>query len=110
MNRAKTIALVIFSCVIVFQLIRSVQRWTASSGERVEYHLPADKPLEPKRDLISEEEAFLKSAEKGDSVAVAQSLAQGMNPNVKDQTGKTALMWAVTSGDVATVKLLLDHG
>ena len=114
MNRAKIIALVIFSCVIVFQLIRSVQKWNASSGERIEYHLPADKsldkPLEPKRDLTSEEAAFLKSAEKGDSAAVAQLLAQGINLNVKDATEKTALMWTVTSGDLTTVKLLLDHG
>ncbi|HYR78192.1 MAG TPA: ankyrin repeat domain-containing protein [Pyrinomonadaceae bacterium] len=110
MNRAKTIALVIFSCVIVTQLILSARKWIASSGDPTEYQLPADKPLEQKRDLTAAEEAFMRSAEKGDSAAVGKSLAEGINPNAKDQTGKTALMWAVTSGDLVTVKLLLDHG
>jgi hypothetical protein len=53
---------------------------------------------------------FLTSAEKGDLVAVNLFLAAGMDPNVKDQYGGTALRYAASKGHVDVVRALLEKG
>ena len=53
------------------------------------------------------EEAFLKSASNVDVYAVKLFLAAGMNPNVADSEGVTALMLAAGAGSAAMVDVLL---
>jgi uncharacterized protein len=58
-------------------------------------------------DHISE---FLAAAASGDTAKVAECLDQGIDVNVADEHGQTALMLASDQGHVDTVKLLLRHG
>jgi ankyrin repeat protein len=44
----------------------------------------------------------------GDPDSVRQLLAKGADPNLKNEAGATALMWAV--GDLEKTKLLVEHG
>lgn len=44
----------------------------------------------------------------GDSDSVRRLLAAGADPNLKNDAGATALMWAV--GDLEKTRLLVDHG
>src|SRR5262245_52190727 len=53
------------------------------------------------------DEAFLESAANGDVYAIKLFLAAGMNPNVADRTGMTALMWAAGNGSAEMVEALL---
>jgi len=52
---------------------------------------------------------FLAAAESGDTAKIAESLNQGIDVNVTDEHGQTALMVAADEGHVDTVKLLLQH-
>jgi ankyrin repeat protein len=53
---------------------------------------------------------FLAAAESGAKARVTESLNQGIDVNVTDEHGQTALMLAADQGHVDTVKLLLQHG
>jgi len=53
---------------------------------------------------------FLAAADSGDTAKVAGSIKQGIEINVTDEHGQTALMLAADQGHVDTVKLLLQHG
>ncbi len=53
---------------------------------------------------------FLTSAKEGNTKVVALFLQAGMDPNVKNNDGQTALMLAAYSGHIDTVKLLIRHG
>lgn len=46
----------------------------------------------------------------GEKAKVAEALAAGMDPNIRDQDGYTALHWAGTHGHMDIAGLLLDHG
>ena len=52
---------------------------------------------------------FYVAAESGDTAKIAESLNQGIDVNVTDEHGQTALMVAADEGHVDTVKLLLQH-
>lgn len=52
---------------------------------------------------------FLDSAKDGNNKTVTLFLDAGMDPNVKNADGQTALMLAAYSGHTAVVKLLLAH-
>jgi WD40 repeat protein len=52
--------------------------------------------------------ALLQAAQQGDVQGVAQSLYLGADPDVQDQDGATALMWATMSGSLESVQLLLE--
>lgn len=54
--------------------------------------------------------AFLSRAETGDLIAVKLFLAAGMDPNVKDRYGGTALRYAAAKGHLEVVRALLDQG
>ncbi len=54
--------------------------------------------------------AFLNRAETGDLIAVNLFLAAGMDPNVKDRYGGTALRYAAAKGHLEVVRTLLDKG
>lgn len=56
------------------------------------------------------EDAFLKTLERGDVNTVKLFLAAGMNPNAKDEMGRTALMLAALNGHNHISHLLLDKG
>jgi ankyrin repeat protein len=62
------------------------------------------------RNISFTEAAFLHSAASGDVTAVNLFLAAGMDPNVKDQVGGTALRYAAAKGHLAIVQALLDKG
>ncbi len=53
---------------------------------------------------------FLNSAKDGNTKVVELFLQAGMDVNVKNGDGQTALMLAAYSGHTDTVKLLLKHG
>ncbi len=56
---------------------------------------------------------FMKSADNGDIEAVKLFIASGIDVNIKDKDGRTALMYAsgrITSGQTATVNALLAKG
>ena len=55
-------------------------------------------------------DAFLSRAEAGDLIAVNLLLAAGMDPNIQDQYGGTALRYAAAKGHLAIVQALLDKG
>jgi ankyrin repeat protein len=74
-----------------------------------------DAPQTPRDELAARNipftvEAFLRSAETGDLTAVNLFLAAGMDPNVKDRYGGTALRYAAAKGHLAVVQALLDKG
>lgn len=52
---------------------------------------------------------FLVAADTGDTAKVTEGLNQGIEVNVTDEHGQTALMLAADQGHVDTVKLLLQH-
>jgi ankyrin repeat protein len=52
---------------------------------------------------------FLAAAESGDTAKVAKSLSRGIEINVTDEGGQTALMLAADQGHIDTVKVLLQH-
>jgi ankyrin repeat protein len=56
------------------------------------------------------EHAFVESARNGNTTTVALFLDAGMNPDVKDSNGQTALIAAATAGHIEVVRLLLDKG
>jgi ankyrin repeat protein len=53
---------------------------------------------------------FLVAADNGDTAKVVEGLNQGIDVNVTDEHGQTALILAADEGHVDTVKLLLRHG
>jgi ankyrin repeat protein len=55
-------------------------------------------------------EQFMNSAKAGNTKVVELFLQAGMDVNVKNGDGQTALMLAAYSGHTDTVKLLLKHG
>lgn len=52
---------------------------------------------------------FLAAAENGNTAKVAKSLSRGIEINVTDEHGQTALMLAADQGHIDTVKVLLQH-
>jgi ankyrin repeat protein len=63
-----------------------------------------------KRNLSLDPEVFIKTAAAGDDELTGLFLKAGMNPNVTNQYGYTALMWAAGQGRDAVVQMLLDNG
>jgi ankyrin repeat protein len=53
---------------------------------------------------------LVKAAQKGDIVTVRNLLAKGTDVHVRDNLGRTALMYAADNGDTAIVQALLIHG
>lgn len=53
---------------------------------------------------------LMQAAENGDTAVVGKLLAQGVDINLQDKLGHTALMFAAGMGHTATLKLLLDGG
>ncbi|MCL4557165.1 MAG: ankyrin repeat domain-containing protein [Deltaproteobacteria bacterium] len=56
------------------------------------------------------QDQFLNSAKDGNTKVVELFLQAGMDPNVKNKDGQTALMLAAYSGHIGTVELLIKHG
>jgi|GEM_PF-1030611 len=53
---------------------------------------------------------FIKASEVGNNDRIISLLKKGINPNVQDYSGNTALHKASLRGHVSTVKLLLENG
>ncbi len=53
---------------------------------------------------------LIQASMKGDVEKVISLLDSGADINAKDQRGWTALLWAVSRGQMDLVKLLLDRG
>ena len=54
--------------------------------------------------------AFFGAVREGDVDGVREELSKGANPNAVDDHGKTALVYAVVSGNRELVQLLLGAG
>ncbi|MGH9822759.1 MAG: ankyrin repeat domain-containing protein, partial [Blastocatellia bacterium] len=63
-----------------------------------------------KRGIKYSAETFLESAKKGDIDFVGLFLAAGMDPDVRNKSGQTALMAAARKGQCAAIEMLLDRG
>src|SRR5260221_646226 len=80
--------------------IKIIKDWIDQGAEWPD-ELSGDAPPRPTPPLMT---AVLK----GDAAAVRKLLDEGAGPNVANDAGATALMWAV--GDAETAQLLLDRG
>ena len=60
--------------------------------------------------LVRAEAEFMDRVKQGDSAAVKSLPESGMNPDLRDKTGLTALMAAAGNGQTETVQTLLDRG
>lgn len=56
------------------------------------------------------EEAFIKSASNGDTIALELFLTAGMDVNKRDENGMTALIAATEKGRTEIIQLLIDKG
>lgn len=54
--------------------------------------------------------AFMQAASKGQLDVVRQLIEKGVDANVKDENGKTALMYAIKGGHADTVRFFLKGG
>jgi hypothetical protein len=54
--------------------------------------------------------SFVKAVENSDTLVVILFLDAGMDPNTKDYNGYTAMMFAANSGQLESVKLLVEAG
>jgi len=77
-----------------------------ASGQNPE---AASKKLE-NRNIPWGADEFIDRARQGDTGVVELFLAAGMDPNVKDKDGRTALMWAAANGYPTIVRALLAAG
>ncbi|MCZ6878047.1 MAG: ankyrin repeat domain-containing protein [Acidobacteria bacterium] len=60
--------------------------------------------------VVWDEEAFLAHAKQGDQAVLELFLSGGMDLEVRDSTGGTALMYAALNGHVAATSLLIGQG
>ena len=56
----------------------------------------------------SDDAALIAAAKSGDTATIRTLLAQGADPDTRDETGISALEWAAAKGHLTTVKALLD--
>ena len=63
-----------------------------------------------KKNILSDSEEFFTAVEKGDVKKAAALLEAGIDPNLQDQAGWTALHWASYGGHLEVVKYLLEKG
>ena len=54
--------------------------------------------------------SLIRAAESGDIQSVRELLDRGADPNIRNDYGTTALMWASQDGYIKIVRLLLDRG
>lgn len=69
----------------------------------------AGKTLE-KRKIAYNDEEFISRAKQGDAEIMEIFLVAGINPDAKDNNGRTALMWASVNGHAAAANILLNRG
>ncbi|UCH62364.1 MAG: ankyrin repeat domain-containing protein [Fidelibacterota bacterium] len=74
--------------------------------------IKGDRPEEARAELAQlsleySPDVFVKAAEKGDVHAVKLFLTAGMDPDVKDEEGNTALLYAAMEGDIPIINALL---
>jgi len=60
--------------------------------------------------LVRVDASVLEAIDRGDTVRLKAALASGADPNVHDDTGATALMYAAAYGSTADLRLLIDAG
>ncbi len=58
--------------------------------------------------LTADEDQLLKAAKSGDTVLLKQLIKKGINLNVREQDGTTALMWSAWNGQAEAVDALLN--
>ena len=80
----------------------------SACGTSPEQKAACDELAEMACDFTPDE--FLDAAEYGDTKTVRLFLVAGMNPNVKNSSGITSLIYAAMRGHTEVVKALLDHG
>jgi hypothetical protein len=61
-------------------------------------------------DRLSPEQNFLQAIKRKQLAAVHAFFARGANPNVRDERGRPAIIWAVASGQLEIVQFLLEKG
>jgi ankyrin repeat protein len=69
-----------------------------------------DKNIVQKQINNSSSKELLAAAKIGDQVVLENLLISGLNPNVQDKWNRTALMLAISSGEIAAVRLLVNAG
>ena len=70
----------------------------------------AARTLLEQKDLPFDNDTFVKMAAEHDFEAVELFLEAGINPDVEDQYGNTAMLMATMQGYDEILELLIDHG
>jgi ankyrin repeat protein len=77
---------------------KSVRSWTQIGGES-------------RRDDVKDKKAdFIEAVKRGDAAVVGRLLADGIDPNVKDEAGELALGWAIRFNRIEVTEALLARG
>ena len=83
--------------------------YTASLGCRKSSQEEARNKLVGEMGVRWSKETFIEAAQNGDTAVVSLFLTAGMQPDVTDNSGKTALIWAAQNGHGDTVKTILNN-
>lgn len=90
---------------LIAVLVLSVILFTACGEKPEDYRAQLEE-----KDVTYSEESFVEQGKNGEQENVELFLKAGMDPEVTDHNGNTALMLAAMNGHVDTMKLLLEQG
>lgn len=87
---------------------RNARGWTALGVARQKGHAEVAELLR-RAGAVAEEDLFA-AAKEGDLQRLASLLELGLDPNARDRSGATPLIWAALHGHLDVVRYLIDRG